>query len=63
MKQRNTNLGLILAIALIIASKKLQRHTGIAAEDWQKEILEQAVGRFNSWTVERIQQFIAENYE
>lgn len=60
--EENANLGLVMSIALIIASKKLQKHTGIAAEDWQKELLDQAIQKFNSWSVEKIQQFVAENY-
>lgn len=52
-----------MSIALVIATKKLQKHTGIAAEDWQKKLLEQAVRQFNTWSLARIQKYIAENYE
>ena len=61
--EENTNLGLVMAIAFTLASKKLQKHTGVAAEDWQKELLEQAVRKFNTWSLARIQRFTAENYE
>lgn len=56
------NLGLVLVIALVLATKKLQRHTGIAASDWQKEILAQAVKNFNRMSIEQIQRFITEHY-
>lgn len=61
-KTKSLNLGLVLAIALVIASKKLQKHTGVAAADWRRELLEQAMDRFNHWSIERIQQFIADNF-
>lgn len=56
------NLGLLLAIALVIASNRLQRHTGVAAADWRKELMEQALSKFNSWSIEKIQRFIAQHY-
>jgi hypothetical protein len=61
-KSAYLNLGLLLAIALVIASKRLQRHTGVAAEDWRKELLEQALKKFNRMSIEQIQRFISENY-
>ena len=61
--EKSLNVGLVMAIALVIASQKLQRHTGIAAADWRKEILEQALERFNSWSIEKVQRFIAQYYE
>jgi len=63
MKKSYLNLGLVLAIALVIASKRLQRHTGVAAEDWRKELMEQALVKFNSWSIEKIQRFVAKHYE
>lgn len=60
--EKNINLALVMAIALVLASKKLQRHTGVAAEDWRKELLEQALVRLNSWSEQKIQKFIAENF-
>jgi hypothetical protein len=62
MSKTNLNLALVLAIALVIASKRLQQHTGVNAADWRKELLEIALSRFNSWSVEKVQRFIAENY-
>lgn len=62
MREKTLNLGLVMAIALVIASKRLQKHTGIAAEDWRKELLEQAMVYFNIWTVEKIQRYIGEYY-
>lgn len=62
MREKSLNLGIVLAIALVIASKRLQRYTGVASEDWRKELLDQAVNRFNTWSIEKIQRFIAENY-
>lgn len=59
---KNLNLALVLAIALVLASKKLQRHTGIAAADWRRELMEQAIARLNSWSEQKIQKFIAENF-
>lgn len=63
MREKNINLGVVMAIALVIASQKLQRHTGVASADWRKEILGQALDRFNSWSIEKVQRFIAEHYE
>lgn len=63
MRDKSLNLGLVMAIALVIASQKLQRHTGVAAADWRKEILEQALERFNSWSIEKVQRFVAKHYE
>ena len=62
VREKNVNLGLVMAIALVLASKKLQRHTGVAAEDWRKELMQQAIARLNSWAVEKIERFIANNY-
>jgi hypothetical protein len=62
-KQKYLNLSLILAIALVIASKRLQKRTGIVAEDWRQELLESAVALFNSWSVEKIEKFIAKHYQ
>lgn len=60
--EKNINLALVMAIALVIASKKLQRHTGIAAADWRKELMEQALEKFNRMSVRQIEKFIAENF-
>lgn len=60
--EKNINLALVLAIALVLSSKKLQRHTGIAAEDWRKELIQQAIARLNSWSEQKIQKFIAKNF-
>ena len=62
-REKSLNLGVVMAIALVIASQKLQRHTGVAAADWRKELLEQALARFNSWSVEKVQRFIVKHYE
>lgn len=56
------NLGLVLAIALVIASKRLQRRTGVAATDWHKQLLEEALEKFNKMSVQQIERFIAEHY-
>jgi biopolymer transport protein ExbB/TolQ len=63
MKKSYLNLGLVLAIALVIASNRLQRHTGVAASDWRKELMEQALAKFNSWSIEKVQRFIAQHYD
>lgn len=62
MKQKTLNTALILAIALTLASKKLQRHKGVHASDWQKKLLEQDVSRFNRSTPYQLQKFIANNF-
>lgn len=62
-KQTTINLSLILAIALVIASKRLQKRTGIVASDWRKELLESAIANFNSWSIEKVEKFIAEHYQ
>lgn len=63
MREKSLNLGLVMAIALVLASKKLQKHTGIAAEDWRKQLLERAIAYFNAWSIEKIQRFIGEHYQ
>lgn len=62
VREKNVNLALVMAIALVIASKKLQRHTGVAAEDWRKELMEQALEKFNRMSVGQLEKFIAENF-
>ena len=62
-QEKNIHLGVVMAIALVIASQKLQRHTGVAAADWRKELLEEALARFNSWSIEKVQRFIAKHYQ
>ncbi|MBW4640658.1 MAG: hypothetical protein KME05_21020 [Gloeocapsa sp. UFS-A4-WI-NPMV-4B04] len=49
-------------IALAIASKRLQRRTGVAAADWHKKVLEEALEKFNKMSVQQIERFIAEHY-
>lgn len=61
-KSAYLNLGLVLAIALVIASKRLQRRTGVAAADWHQELLEEALLKFNKMSVKQIERFIAEHY-
>jgi hypothetical protein len=61
-KSAYLNLGLVLAIALVIASKRLQRRTGVAAADWHKQLLEEALEKFNKMSVQQIERFIAEHY-
>lgn len=66
------NLGLVLAmpqrglpffwIALAIAPKRLQGRTGVAAADWHKKLLEEALEKFNKMSVQQIERFIAEHY-
>jgi len=54
---------LVMAIALGIASKRLQRHTGIHAADWRRSLLEEAVSKFNSLSPTQLQSYIAKNFE
>jgi len=61
-KSAYLNVGLIMAIALVLASKKLQQHTGVHAGDWRKELLERAVDKFTKFTPEQLEKFIAENF-
>lgn len=62
-RESHLNLTVVLAIALVIASIKLQRRTGVAAADWRKELLEQALDRLNRWSDAKIQRFMAEYYK
>jgi len=65
MKQKTSaylNVGLVLAIALVLACKKLQRHTGIHAASWRNELLESAINKFSKFTPEQLQRFITENF-
>lgn len=71
-KSAYLNFGLVLAmpqrglpffwIALAIALKRLQRRTGVAAADWHKKLLEEALEKFNKMSVQQSERFIAEHY-
>lgn len=52
-----------MAIALVLASKKLQRHTGVHAGSWRKELLESAIDKFSKFTPHQLERFIAENFD
>ncbi len=51
-----------MAIALVIASKKLQQHTGVHASSWRFELLERAIDKFSKSTPEQLERFVAENF-
>lgn len=63
MNQKNLNTALIMAIALALACKKLQRHTGVHSSDWLKELLDQAINRFNRFTPQQLERFITESFD